>query len=212
MSLSIRPAVLALALLTGCLPLDGAGDVSGDYTVSYSPGWDIFEDGEQVARVQSGEGAQVQLSEGVLVFDVLCADADATCPDEALWGEVEVAHPLKQETAVIEIINRDPEVGQEGAILGGLVAQDGAFTAVAGADPRCGGLAVGTVSGTFTADGIEEGLVAWSFGQGCTVGALELDGELRIEASFEAALSEADAEDAADELQDAADEAQDGAF
>lgn len=186
MALSIRSTLGALALLTGCLPLEGAGDVSGWYAVTYSDGWDIFEDGERVATLQSGEEASATLSEGVLRVDLLCADEATTCPDEALWGMVEVRHPIKAEPAVIEIINQDPEVGVEGSALGGLVAPDGAFTAIAGADPRCGGLAVGTVMGQFTAEGMDEGVVAWTFGPGCVVGGLEVDGELRVEAQFSA--------------------------
>lgn len=193
MSLSTRPAVLAaLALFptvgVGCVGLDGAGDVSGAYTVTYAEQWNILEEGELVGQIVPGDGASVELSEGGFVFDALCEveEGEGVCPEDALWGTVQITQLWKTEDAVIQIINRDRHVGQLGDVLGGLVAEDGSFAAYAGSDPTCEGLAVGTVTGVFVEDGIEEGVVSWSLGAGCALPGLTTDGELRLEAEFTA--------------------------
>ncbi len=176
------------SLLVGCVPLEGAGDVSGTYAVAYDPAWSIYEDGELIAEVQAGDSASVELSEGVLVLSQMCESDDASCPEEALWGRVQVEHPAKDATAIISIVNLDTEVGALGTALPGLVEGDGTFRAFAGADPRCGGLEVGTVTGIFDEEGISDGLVAWDYQEGCEIGGLQIDGSLRIEAAFEAEL------------------------
>lgn len=190
MSLSTRPAALLLstlaALSAGCASLGGAGDVSGNHEVSYVNTWNIYEAGELVAVIEPGEGEGVELSEGVFVFDALCEDAEALCPDEALWGSVQILQAWKAEDAAIQIVNRDLNVGQLGDVLGGVVAEDGSFAAYAGSHPACGGFAVGAVTGVFTVEAIEEGALSWSLGAGCELGGLMLDEELRLEAEFSA--------------------------
>ncbi len=187
---STLPAGLLLstftALSAGCSALGGAGDVAGSYAVEYEPTWNIYEGGELVAQIEAGDGSEVELSEGVFVFDVLCEDAEALCPDEALWGSVQVVQLWKDEGAAIQIVNRDLEVGQLGDRLLGVVADDGSFAAYAGEDPACGGLAVGAVTGVFVEEAIEEGAVSWSLGAGCALGGLVIDEELRLEAVFTA--------------------------
>ncbi len=194
MSISCTPrlplgfvSALLLGLTAGCLPLKGAGDVTGQYSVDYDSAWTIYEDGAVVARVEPGSAEAVELSEGVLVFDVLCEEADRLCPEEALWGAVEIEQPTAEVQAYIDIVNRDPEVGTEGERLPGYVQEDGAFEAFAGADTRCGEPpALGRVTGLFTEAGIEDGDVGWDYTEGCTVGGLQVDGPLRIEATFTA--------------------------
>jgi hypothetical protein len=169
-----------------CVSLQGAGDVSGDYEVSYAEGWRVYEDGELKATLSPGEEESVELSGGVLELELLCAAEERTCPEEALWGEVEVTHPQKDALAFIQIINTDPEVGELGAQLTGFVHPDGGFEAFVGAQERCGGLIVGGLSGTFDELGIIDGAVAWDYPPGCEVGGVALEGELRLEAPFSA--------------------------
>ena len=106
--------------------------------------------------------------------------------DEALWGEVEISHPLPQVLAAIEIINLDPAVGELGARLEGFSQPNGDFEAFAGLDTRCEEPAVGLVAGRFVEEGIEGGTVAWEYPAGCELDGLRLERPVRIEAAFTA--------------------------
>ena len=185
-------AVVSLFVSAGCLPLEGAGDVSGDYSVDYEGTWTIYEEGEPIAEIVPGEGEEVALVEGVFVFDVLCARDDRQCPEEALWGAVSIDHPIPDVFATIEITNEDELVGEPGARLAGVVSAGGDFKAFAGADPRCEEPAIGAVAGQFTAEGIEEGTVGWDYPAGCDLDGLVLAAPIRIEAPFVALRLEAD--------------------
>jgi len=176
--------LMAFLGLAACLPPEGAGDVSGDYTVSYTGGWTVFEDDVKVGVIEAGERESVSLRGGVLTLQVLCAAADRLCPDEALWGEVEISHPLPQVLAAIEIINLDPAVGELGARLEGFSQPNGDFEAFAGLDTRCEEPAVGLVAGRFVEEGIEGGTVAWEYPAGCELDGLRLERPVRIEAAF----------------------------
>jgi hypothetical protein len=174
-------------LLAGCVDLSGKADVEGEWAVDYSGVWEVFVDGERVARVVPGQDRTFSIGEdGVVDIQRLCAETGVMCPDEVYWRLVDVQQPGP---GLLLFENLDAEVGELGAQIGGWLEADGGFTLLAGVDPEgpCGGPAAGTVHGRFAGDHIEAGEVRSEWGEGCEVGGVTLSGRLRLVAPFTAA-------------------------
>ncbi len=189
---AIRPSALILsasaAFATACgeaptpEPPDYA-EAAGEYTLRYSPGWKVYEDGVLVGKVMPGQAGGVALSEGTLDLDALCQPAAPLCPEKALWGAVEISY-LEGWGPVLWAHNRDPSVGQIADVRLGIVEPDGAFELASSADWDVQYLANASLSGTFVDGFIDGGRVAWTLQPGLAIGGLVIDQEVRLETEF----------------------------
>ncbi|MEQ1566869.1 MAG: hypothetical protein ABMA64_14600, partial [Myxococcota bacterium] len=152
-AVGLRPAeVLTLVALSGCVPLSGPNDVTGNYEASYVDNLRVYLDDELVADVAAGEDAEITWDGQVFHASQVCADDGVQCPGETYWRTVAVEQPWGVSQGLLNFVNLDPERGTLGDRLGGAMADDGTFEMLAGLDlagnGACASVGVGKVYGT----------------------------------------------------------------
>lgn len=190
-AVGLRPAeVLTLVALSGCVPLSGPNDVTGNYEASYVDNLRVYLDDELVADVAAGEDAEITWDGQVFHASQVCADDGVQCPGETYWRTVAVEQPWGVSQGLLNFVNLDPERGTLGDRLGGAMADDGTFEMLAGLDlagnGACASVGVGKVYGTFDPVGIDAGVVAYEWAGGCEIGGVGLGVALRIETDYTA--------------------------
>lgn len=192
-SLPFSLSLLALLPLTGCFELDQPIDVMGNFEVSYLDNLRVFIDDELVAAVESGEDATVEYNGGNFEVSQVCGDAGTDCPSESWWRTVAGDQPWGGAYSLLNFVNLDLERGEPGQRMGGTINSAGALEMVSGlgvaGDNGCAALAVGTVTGAFSADAIEipDGIIAYEWSGGCQIGEATIATTLRLESDFTAA-------------------------
>lgn len=182
--------VLTIATVSGC-ELAVPRDVTGNVEVTYADNLRIFIDGELVAEVTSGEDASFEWDGQTFQIGQVCSDEGVECPGESYWRTVGIDQPWGPTRRLLNFVNLDPERGEPGQRMGGLLADDGSFEMLSGLDldgaGNCAALGVGTVVGRFTDAGdVEEGIVRYEWSAGCRIGDQEISGELLLETDYTA--------------------------
>jgi hypothetical protein len=171
------PMLLAVVLVTGCLPRGSGGDggvdprdVRGNYALTYDNALLLqLNIGGAVREVTTNgyggiadfgtyQGQPVQLD-----LAQFCARPEVLCPSEAYWSKVSIDMPdleknrlLLQGLQVIDDENPHLDAGQHAAVVGGLVnhADDDRFLvglgAQGGSANSCGAIDVSFASGRFS--------------------------------------------------------------
>ena len=194
------PAVLLLVPLTGCFETSNPIDVMGNFAVTYVDNLRVYIGDDLVATVASGEEQTITYDGGTFTISQVCGDDGTNCPSESWWRTVAVDQPWGPGYSLLNFVNLDLERGTPGQRMGGTLDQSGsgAFSmlsglGVAGAN-GCAEAAVGTVTGSFSADGsgapdaaINDGIIAYQWGGGCQIGDATISTTFRLESDFTAA-------------------------
>lgn len=188
---AVAIALTALATLA-CTgePLAETKDVSGNLDITYTDNLRIYVNDDLIAEIIDGEPATVEINGQTLAVDAICGDAGTECPSEVYWRTIGVDQPWGADNRLLNFINLDPERGQPGQRMGGILDDPGTFVMLAGLDLQsndaCAALGVGSVEGTFspTADRITDGIIRLEWGAGCVFGDVTIDGKLRLETDY----------------------------
>lgn len=183
---------LALFRLAGCFEAEAPRDVMGNFAVTYADNLRVYIGGELVAEVAAGSEEEITWNGETFTVSQVCGEAETACPSESWWREAAVDQPWGPASTLLNFVNLDPERGEAGQRMGGLLDPSGSFEMLSGlgvaADNGCAVLGVGTVTGAFSADAaaIEGGVVAYEWAGGCQVGEVSIGSSLRLESDFTA--------------------------
>jgi len=164
-----------------------------------------------VAEVESGEDALFDWDGETFQVSQVCGDEGVQCPGESYWRDVAVVQPHGTQRMLLNFINLDDERGELGQRMGGLMNESGEVEMLAGlalaADANCAAIGVGAVFGQFddANEILDDGVIAYEWGAGCSIGGFVVLGSLRLETDYVAYrysdldLTGVDAEPAMDE-------------
>lgn len=182
--LPILPLVLAL----GCEPLDEARDVSGNHELVYDDVLRIYLNDTLVAEVAPGDDSSITFEGQTFQLEAVCGDDGTDCPSETFWGRMGVEQPLGTGNKLLNFVNLDPERGNRGDRIAGMLQGDGSFAMLAGlgldGNEACAVLGVASVVGQFAAGGspdIESATIVYAWDAGCQIAGTTLTGSLRLE-------------------------------
>lgn len=180
-------AFLTLPLLAGCFEMETPLDVMGNFAVTYADNARVYIGDELVADVQPGTEETIEWNGESFTVSQVCGEEDTACPSESGWRELAVDQPWGPDHQLLNFVNLDLERGEPGQRMGGLLEEDGSFEMLSGlaiaGDNGCAALAVGTVTGTFSADAtrVEDAMLVYEWAAGCQIGEVTVGTTLRIE-------------------------------
>lgn len=176
--------------LTGCWELDTPRDVMGNFEVQYADDMRVYIGGELVAEVSPGSSESISWNGESFTVSQVCGEDDTACPSESWWRTAAVDQPWGPDYQLLNFVNLDLEHGEPGQRMGGLLESDGTLSMLSGlgvaAANGCAAVAVGTVTGAFSADAttIDTGIVAYEWSGGCQIGDVQVGANLRLESDF----------------------------
>jgi len=186
------PLVLASLVLGACVPLETPRSVMGNFEATFADNMRVYIDDTLVAEVTPGTDASFEWNGETFQVSTLCSDEGVECPSETFSHTVAVDQPWGSEYKLLNFVNLDPEHGDPGDRMGGLLEADGTFNMLAGlqlgANGNCAAVGLGVVTGAFNADNtaIEGGKVVYGWAAGCAIGDQGIGASLRLETDFTA--------------------------
>lgn len=187
-SLFLAVTAGCFALSFACEPLPEARSVLGNYDLTYDDVLRVYLNDQLIAEVAPGDDPTLEFDGQTFELTAVCGDDGTQCPSETFWHRMAVDQPLGTGNKLLNFVNLDPERGQVGQRLAGLMQGDGSFAMLAGVgldgNEACAVLGVAKVIGAFApgnAPDIDQATIVYEWGAGCQIAGTTLTGSLRLE-------------------------------
>ena len=187
-SLFLAAAAGTLTLSLACEPLPEARSVMGNYDLSYDDVLRVYLNDQLIAEIGPGDDETIEYDGQTFEITAVCGDDGTQCPSETFWHQMGVDQPLGTENKLLNFVNLDPERGERGQRLAGLMQGDGSFEMLAGigldGNEACAVIGVAKVVGAFASGNnpdIDKATIVYEWGAGCQIAGTTLTGSLRLE-------------------------------